>query len=83
MVQEGFNEFPDLAHNDFTVDQMNSIHAAQDNLNGNTENDKLAEAFISEVQTTAERLRDEYKDYWKSPFAQQKWSEWSIIVDWV
>lgn len=68
MVKNAFGDFPQLAQNEFTVDQMQSLHLVQDNMNGDIENINLAQSFISEVQSTSERIHDEYKDYWHSPF---------------
>lgn len=75
LMKQGFDAFPQIAHNDFAVDQMNAINAYQDNLNANIENVSLAQAFVGEVQTISEKLKDEYKDYWANPFAGVSSSE--------
>lgn len=72
LVKSGFNQFPELAHNEFTFDQLQSINVVQDNLNANVENMNLAQSFINEVESTTERLQDQYKDYWANPFTKSK-----------
>ena len=49
LIKSGFNEFPQIAHNDFTIDQMNLVRAAEDNLNANNENTALAQKLIETV----------------------------------
>ena len=68
LMRAGFNEFPQIAHNDFAVDQINSINAYQENLNADIENYKMANNLIAQTQTVSEKLKDQYKDYWQNPF---------------
>ena len=42
VFKSGFGDFPELAQNEYTIDQMQSITAAQDNLKSNIENIDLA-----------------------------------------
>ena len=71
LVKQGFSEFPEISQNDYAVDQILQITAAQDNLNNNVENMNLAQAFIDKVQSTSGKLEAQYKDYWHNPFANQ------------
>lgn len=71
IFKSGFSEFPQIAANDFTQDQMQAIYVMQDNLNLNVENINLAQSFIKEVQGVSKRLEEEYKDYWQNPFKGQ------------
>ena len=63
---------------------MNAINAYQDNLNANVENVNLAQAFVSEVQTISEKLKDQYKDYWSNPFSGVSSTEaqWFLKIYW-
>ena len=68
ILKGAFGEFPQIATNDFTIDQLNHLRAAEDNLNANSENLDLAKRYLMTVSDISQKLTDEYKDYFKNPF---------------
>lgn len=49
LMKQGFGEFPQVAQNDYAQDQIQLVHAAEDNLNANVENMNLAQVLIRTV----------------------------------
>ena len=71
-MKAGFGEFPQIAQNDYALDQLQLVHAAEDNLNANIENMNLAQVLVNQVKSVSKSLETQYKDYWSSPFGKQQ-----------
>jgi hypothetical protein len=71
VMRSAFGEFPQIAQNEYALDQMQLVHAAEENLNANIENEHLAFVLVDQVQSVSKSLESQYKDYWSSPFAKQ------------
>lgn len=71
-MRSGFGEFPQVAQNDYALDQLQLVHAAEDNLNANIENMNLAQVLVKQVQSVSQSLETQYKDYWVSPFGNKQ-----------
>lgn len=59
--------FPQIAHNDYAVDQFESLAVAEQNLNNDPSNDQQYENFIKTADEVAGNLKDRYKDQWVDP----------------
>ena len=68
LIRAGFDEFPQIAHNDFTVDQFNLVRAAEDNLNANPESANLAQRYVETVKDVSKSIENQYTNYWRNPF---------------
>ena len=67
-MKDGFKSFPQLKSNDYTVEQMDFLQAAQDNLNANMENINLAQKLVQATNEVAQKLSTQYGDNWANPF---------------
>jgi len=59
--------FPQIAHNDYAVEQFESLSVAEQNLNNDPTNDSQIEAFIRSANDVAANLKERYKDQWIDP----------------
>ena len=59
--------FPQIAHNDFAVEQFETLSIAESNLNNDPLNDNNYEAFVKTADEVALNLKERYKDQWVDP----------------
>lgn len=59
--------FPQIAHNDFAIEQLESLSIAEQNLNKDPSNDTLFENFVSTANDVAQHLTERYKEQWVDP----------------
>lgn len=59
--------FPQIAHNDFAVEQLESLSISEQNLNKDPANDTLFENFIATANEVANNLSNRYKEQWVDP----------------
>jgi flagellar biosynthesis GTPase FlhF len=59
--------FPQIAHNDYAVDQFESLAVAEQNLNGDPSSDNQFDQFLKAADEVASNLKDRYKDQWIDP----------------
>jgi len=59
--------FPQIAHNDYAVEQFESLSVAEANLNNDPANDQQMESFLKTADEVALNLKDRYKDQWVDP----------------
>jgi hypothetical protein len=59
--------FPQIAHNDFAVDQFESLAVAEQNLNNDPNSDNQFDQFLKTADEVASNLKDRYKDQWIDP----------------
>lgn len=64
--EKGFN-FPEVAKNDDSVEVLQPLDLAQDNLNSNPNNKILINNFIVAAQKAASELQDKYHEFWTDP----------------
>ena len=64
LFQRGFKQFPQMADYDYTIEQLNLLQAAQDNLQHNLANDTLLGKFTVLAQETAKNLEKQYGSAW-------------------
>lgn len=59
--------FPQIAHNDYAVEQFEALSVAEQNLNNDPSNDTSYENFIKVADDVASNLKERYKDQWVDP----------------
>jgi hypothetical protein len=59
--------FPQIAHNDYAVEQLESLNIAEQNLNKDPSNDTLMENFMKTADEVAHNLSERYKEQWVDP----------------
>lgn len=59
--------FPQIAHNDYAVEQFEALSVAEQNLNNDPSNDTSYENFIKVSNEVASNLKERYKDQWVDP----------------
>jgi len=59
--------FPQIAHNDFAVEQFETLAIAEQNLNNDPTNETQYEAFVKTADDVAQNLKERYKDQWVDP----------------
>lgn len=59
--------FPQIAHNDFAVEQFEALSIAEANLNYDPTNENTYNAFIKTADDVAQNLKERYKDQWIDP----------------
>jgi len=59
--------FPQIAHNDFAVEQFELLEAQQQNLIKDPESDKQKDEFVQAAEDIAAKLKDRYGDQWINP----------------
>jgi hypothetical protein len=59
--------FPQIAHNDFAVEQFETLSIAEANLNNDPSNENSYLAFVKTADDVAQNLKERYKDQWIDP----------------
>lgn len=59
--------FPQIAHNDYAVEQFESLSVAEQNLNNDPTNETQYDNFIKAANDVASNLKERYKDQWIDP----------------
>jgi len=59
--------FPQIAHNDYAVEQLESLSIAEQNLDKDVTNDTLMENFLKTADEVAHNLSERYKEQWVDP----------------
>jgi hypothetical protein len=59
--------FPQIAHNDYAVEQFETLGIAEQNLNNDPTNDQAYEAFVKTADDVALNLKERYKEQWVDP----------------
>merc|ERR1711907_916137 len=59
--------FPQIAHNDYAVEQFETLAIAESNLNNDPTNENNFEAFVKTADEVALNLKERYKDQWVDP----------------
>ena len=59
--------FPQIAHNDFAVEQFENLNIAEQNLNSDPINADVYDAFVKTADEVAMNLKERYKDQWVDP----------------
>lgn len=59
--------FPQIAHNDYAVEQFETLAIAESNLNNDPSNENNFEAFVKTADEVALNLKERYKDQWVDP----------------
>ena len=59
--------FPQIAHNDYAVEQFEALSVAEQNLNNDPSNETQYESFIKVANEIASNLKERYKDQWIDP----------------
>lgn len=67
--------FPQIAHNDYAVDQFESLAVVESNLNNDPQNENNFENFLKTADEVANNLKDRYKDQWIDPKDDRNSSE--------
>ena len=67
-MRDGFKTFPQLKANDQVQEQLEYLQAAQDNLNANPTNTRLAVRLVQVAGEVADTLTTEYGDVWVNPY---------------
>jgi len=68
--------FPQIAHNDYAVEQFESLAVTEQNLNNDPTSDNTFDNFIKTADEVANNLKDRYKDQWVDPKDDRNSSEW-------
>lgn len=81
--------FPQIAHNDYAVEQFESLSIAEQNLNQDPQNSSQMESFLRVSDEVAQNLKERYKDQWVDPkddrgnsstdWRQNLWNKWKKI----
>jgi hypothetical protein len=59
--------FPQIAHNDYAVEQFETLGIAEQNLNNDPTNDQAYEAFVKTADDVALNLKERYQEQWVDP----------------
>ena len=59
--------FPQIAHNDFAVEQFEALSIAEANLQNDPTNENTYNAFVKTADDVAQNLKERYKDQWVDP----------------
>ena len=59
--------FPQIAHNDYAVEQFEALSVAEQNLNNDPQNETAFDNFVHTADEVANNLKDRYKDQWIDP----------------
>jgi len=65
--------FPQIANNDYAIEQFESLSVAEANLNNDLTNEQTFDAFVSSADQTAHNLTERYKDQWIDPKDDREW----------
>ena len=67
--------FPQIAHNDYAVEQFESLAAAEQNLNNDPNSSDVFDNFVRTADDVANNSKDRYKDQWIDPKDDRNSSE--------
>jgi hypothetical protein len=59
--------FPQIANNDYAVEQFETLAVAEDNLDKDPSNESVMENFLKVADEVAGSLKERYKDQWVDP----------------
>lgn len=59
--------FPQIANNDFAVEQFETLSIAEQNLANDPANEIVMNTFVTTANEVASNLKDRYKDQWVDP----------------
>lgn len=59
--------FPQIAHNDYAVEQFETLAIAESNLNNDPANEQMFDAFVKTADDVALNLKERYKEQWVDP----------------
>ena len=59
--------FPQIAHNDFAVEQFEALSIAEANLKNDPTNENTYNAFVKTADDVAQNLKERYRDQWVDP----------------
>lgn len=59
--------FPQIAHNDYAVEQFDALNVAEQNLNADPQSESQMESFLKTADEVANNLKDRYKEQWVDP----------------
>lgn len=59
--------FPQIANNDYAVEQFETLAVAETNLNNDISNETTYDNFIAAANQVAHNLIERYKDQWIDP----------------
>lgn len=59
--------FPQIAHNDYAVEQLEALNIAEVNLDKDPSNDTVMENFLKTADEVAHNLSERYKEQWVDP----------------
>ena len=59
--------FPQIAHNDYAVEQFEVLNIAEQNLANDPQNETIMESFLKTADEVATNLKERYKDQWVDP----------------
>lgn len=59
--------FPQIANNDYAIEQFETLAVAEANLNNDLTNEQTFDAFVSSADQVAHNLTERYKEQWVDP----------------
>jgi len=59
--------FPQIAHNDYAVEQFETLSIAEANLDNDPNSLTAYDAFVKTADDVAQNLKERYKDQWVDP----------------
>lgn len=59
--------FPQIANNDYAIEQFEALAIAEANLNNDLSNETTYDAFVNSANQVAHNLTDRYKEQWVDP----------------
>lgn len=70
-IFKGQFTFPQIAHNDFAVEQLEELSIHEENLKKDPENEKMKEEFVQSAEDIAGKLKERYGEQWVNPRDQE------------
>ena len=78
--------FPQIAHNDYAVEQFDTLAIAEQNLNQDPQNGSQMENFLKVSDEVAVNLKERYKDQWVDPKddrgTSNEWEQKKLENEW-
>lgn len=59
--------FPQIANNDYAIEQFEALNVAESNLNNDPNSENSMEIFLKEADEVAHNLTERYKEQWVDP----------------
>ena len=59
--------FPQIANNDYAIEQFEALNVAESNLNNDPNSESQMDAFLKEADEVAHNLTERYKEQWVDP----------------